>query len=145
MSSRQSSEPEVSFLTAENLTHQNLPSLSYQNDHRTTTVAWHDIHFTGKLESWCGFEEEVLDFCRSIDWKRHETPLECNFQNDKLNALRFEEYRCGEEISVNGRFAQHALQVNSVVGKELGYSTTFGDWRACTENKTASDFFSPRP
>lgn len=43
-------------------------------------LTYKELPFTGKLEPWCGFEKEVVNICKPIDWKNHQILLECKFK-----------------------------------------------------------------
>ncbi|RJE25203.1 hypothetical protein PHISCL_02477 [Aspergillus sclerotialis] len=120
---------EIVPLTACGIVREPLPKLNYKQAFYTTTLAWHDVYFTGQINEWRSFEK-VLAFRGSVDWDCHKAILGCRFTKPHASNTCFEHYRCGEETSSSGRFVNHALQVNSPVANELGYKTTFGDWKA---------------
>ncbi|KAK2768797.1 hypothetical protein FQN54_000653 [Arachnomyces sp. PD_36] len=136
MASKKSSgsQPKPIPLTAEFLLQQALPQLSVKHKHHTTSKALSDIHFTGSLEPWDSFEEEVLTFCTTI---KEEYDIEniLGYTSSKPTTydMSLEHFRCGEEISVSGRFVNNALHVMSAIGLEVGLTTVFGDWKATGE------------
>jgi hypothetical protein len=118
-------------LTAHFLLQKALPPLHYLANYHTTSKAVHDIHFTGPLEPWDSFEKDVLDFCSTIK-EKYELENILGYASSKPlpHDMSVEHFRCGEEISVSGRFVSNALHVASCIGRNVGLETIFGDWKA---------------
>lgn len=127
-------------LTAKDITSQSLPELSVVGGYHTTSIALHDIYFTGNLELWHSFEQEVISFRSIIEHKWTSTVLGYYPSDSTYHSIfTYEYYRCGEEISVSGRFVSHALQVMSGVAKEVGFTNVFGDWKATGRRNDSSE------
>lgn len=140
MASRDSSPSQPAFfpLTTRVLLEQSLPPLSFRPSYHTTSKALHDIHFTGLLEPWESFEKDVLAFRPTIE-ENYEVENILGYASSKPSThdIMFgESFRCGEEISVSGRFVGNALHVMSAVGLDVGLATVFGDWKTTEKKET---------
>ncbi|KAK2754213.1 hypothetical protein FQN54_007092 [Arachnomyces sp. PD_36] len=127
---------QVKALTAEDVTLQ--PLIKYHDNAKrhVKSSSFHGLWYVGELETWSGFEDEVGKNFGGIKWKDHQTILSYDIPSERvsdLNLLAKEHFLCGEELSISGRWVQHALHPMSTVGKELGYKMVFGDWKATAE------------
>ncbi|OJD14088.1 hypothetical protein AJ78_05534 [Emergomyces pasteurianus Ep9510] len=119
-------------LTAKDLTEKILPDLNVKKSFFTTALALHKIHFTGKLQKWDSFESEVTSFIPQVKWNQKILCYHSTHPGHRdINGT--EHFRCGDESSVSGRFISHVLHVMSAIGKEAGFTSVFGDWRATVE------------
>lgn len=118
-----------------------LPPLSFEPNYHTTSKALHDIHFTGLLEPWDSFETEVLAFRPAIDEKYDiENILGYASSNPSAHDIMLSEhFRCGEEISIAGRFVANALHVVSAISRDVELTTVFGDWKATEKKETSKE------
>jgi hypothetical protein len=131
-----SRKPSPIPLTTRTLLKQALPPLNYRAYYHTTSKALHDIHFTGPLEPWDGFEESVCNFRSTVE-KHYDVEKILGYASSEpsKNDITFvESFHCGDELSVSGRYVANALHVMSAVGKDVGLETVFGDWKS-TEKK----------
>ncbi|KAK2757018.1 hypothetical protein FQN54_004987 [Arachnomyces sp. PD_36] len=119
-------------LSASDLTRQRLPDCVYETGRHTSTSAIHkDKFYTGSLAAWKNFEHEVRQNFQSANLHTCSLPMIYDDTGlDKDTNLHLEHFRCGEEISISGRFVQNALHVVSAVAKAKKFDLVFGDWKA---------------
>ena len=129
-------------LDAKLLTLEPLPRFFSIPKRHVGNPALYDQSYTGILEEWKGFEQEVKDFFDSRPWEKYPSILHYKSSNPTANDINFEHYVCGEETSTSGRYVQNALHVMTAVGKEMNFKTLFGDWKA-TKNKNMVFEFGP--
>ncbi|PGG96827.1 hypothetical protein AJ79_09433 [Helicocarpus griseus UAMH5409] len=67
----------------------------------------------------------------------YQTPLAYDFTEKGVGEFHLnagDHFICGEELSISGRWVQHALHPMSAVGKILKYKMVFGDCKATAEH-----------
>ena len=115
-------------MTARDLTMESFPIYTEQTGNHSSGTGLHDIDFVGRLCYWEDFRQNVLKVFTSTSWNDHPDILSLRLRSNSLNSLGYEHFRCGAEISTNGRYAHHVLHVMTAVARELGYDLAFGDW-----------------
>jgi hypothetical protein len=128
----------VRTLTARDVTYQ--PLMSYKADpkRRVKSSSLHELWFAENLEEWDTFEDEVEKNFANIPWADHSNVLAYDLPEDvsDFHLYAKDHFLCGEEISISGRYVQHALHPMSAVSKELEYEMVFGDWKTTAERDT---------
>ncbi|KAM5443439.1 hypothetical protein MaudCBS49596_008062 [Microsporum audouinii] len=138
-----SSQPEVVVkpLTAKDVTLQPLIMYCNESGRHVKSSSLHQTWFTGAIKVWDSFEDEVTHTFSKVLW--HQYPDTIAYDLPKAGISEFhigasEHFLCGEEISVSGRWVQHALHPMSAVSKVLEFGMVFGDWKATAKR---DDFF----
>lgn len=125
------------MLTAEDVTLQPLMKYCDKAKRHVKSSSFHGLWYVGELEIWTGFEDEVGKNFAGIEWKDHPSILAYDLPSEEVSELHLyagDHFICGEELSISGRWVQHALHPMSTVGKELKYKMVFGDWKATAES-----------
>ncbi|DAA72576.1 TPA_exp: Uncharacterized protein A8136_6379 [Trichophyton benhamiae CBS 112371] len=128
----------LKLLNAKDVSLQPLTGFESKGERHVKSSSLHNIWFTGEIKQWNSFEDEVLGHFSSVRWDRHQEiiaygPPDAGVSEFHIDAR--DHYVCGEELSISGRFVQHALQPMSAVSKILGLEMVFGDWKATSRNR----------
>ncbi|EFR00135.1 hypothetical protein MGYG_03141 [Nannizzia gypsea CBS 118893] len=128
----------VKLLTAEDVTIQPLIQYYSNFERHVKSNSLHKMWFTGDIEPWSNFENEVSNACSKIPWAKHPDiiaygPPDAGFSEFHIGFR--DHYACGEELSIITRWAQHALHPVSAVSKVLGFNLVFGDWKATSKKR----------
>ncbi|KAK2758710.1 hypothetical protein FQN54_003400 [Arachnomyces sp. PD_36] len=139
-----SSGPEtilVKALTAKDVAYQPLIRYYDKGERHVKSSSLHGLWFADDVELWDSFEDEAALAFTTIPWDNHPSILAYGPPEDEnVSAPALystEHYICGEELSISGRWVQHALHPMCAVGKGLGFETVFGDWKATSQNKVS--------
>lgn len=122
---------EVRGLTAEDVVCE--PLLKYNDCSRhVKSSSLHPIWSSGKIEVWSTFEAEVEQTFLEIPWENYSAVIDYALPDDvdKNHIRARDHFLCGEELSISGRWSDHALNPVSAIGRVLGYGAVFGDWKA---------------
>ncbi|KAK2810536.1 hypothetical protein FQN50_002793 [Emmonsiellopsis sp. PD_5] len=128
---------QVEALTAEDVVLRPLTKYCDQSKRHVQSSSFHGLWYVGGLEIWANFENEVEKNFAEIKWKDHPTILDYGPPSEDVSELHLcagDHFICGEELSISGRWVQHALHPMSTIGKELEYKMVFGDWKATAES-----------
>ncbi|KAK2812029.1 hypothetical protein FQN50_001738 [Emmonsiellopsis sp. PD_5] len=120
-----------------------LPKLLTREGYQTVSNALHRSYFNGRLTRWIIKDDAVkaaLDALDNDKVKDH-LYLSSSVQSVLQNpfSVERENYLCGDEQSVCGRYSQNALQPAAAVGLSRNIGTRFGDFKTCEESKSESD------
>ena len=99
---------------------------------RTLNDSTHELEFKGTLGYWSGFESEVRHSSLSQQWSHGILAYAATGNHVSDFDLSTEHYACGDEYSVQGRFAQNVGQVMTSVFGSLGMDIQFGDFKTCS-------------
>ncbi|KAL4950206.1 hypothetical protein BDW69DRAFT_187580 [Aspergillus filifer] len=114
------------ILTGEEVLSQPLKPLLTRKGYRTTPSALHsDKWYVGPIGDWQVEEEAKLVFNPG--------------NKGNLVPVNFEQFVCGEEGSVCGRFIQNALSPATAVAVANGIKSRFSDFKSCAEGKSSID------
>lgn len=97
----------------------------------TTSDSTQNLEFTSSLCYWSEFEKEVRNCVLSQIWG---SGIRDHQLKEHLNTSYFyqnEFYFCGDEMSVQGRFAHRLGRVMGAVFFALRKDVKFGDFKAC--------------
>ena len=125
------------MLTAKDVTLQPLTKYCDKAKRHVKSSSFHGLWYVGKLDFWADFADEVDKNFAGIKWEDHSTAIAYDIsgeEDSKLLLYAADHFICGEELSISGRWVQHALHPMSIVGKELRYEMVFGDWKATAES-----------
>lgn len=124
-------------VSAFELTRQPLPDCDYKSAYiQAPQAIQKNKIYTGNFAVWETFKDEVQRNFQEAKLENCSLPLAYGDDGlDKDNNLLREHLRCGDEISVSGRFVQNALHVVSAVGKTKRFGSVFGDWKASITSK----------
>ncbi|KAK2861234.1 hypothetical protein FQN49_004408 [Arthroderma sp. PD_2] len=128
----------VKFLTAKGVTCQPLIKYCDKGGRHVKSSSLHGLWFADDIKVWGSFEDEASNMFDSIPWDEHQTIIAFDLPKDgvasgfHLNAN--DHFVCGEELSISGRWVQHALHPMSAVSKVLKLNMVFGDWKATAEH-----------
>ncbi|KAJ5726320.1 uncharacterized protein N7483_007677 [Penicillium malachiteum] len=118
-------------LTARDLVYSPIPGLKV-GESKTTSSSTHALEFKSHLVHWTGFQNEVREASNGIDWNRFPAVLASSPNRDVVPSHTcFEQWRCGDEISVTGRFGQNVDHVMRSVFHTLGIPVWVGDYKIC--------------
>ncbi|EZF31047.1 hypothetical protein H101_05329 [Trichophyton interdigitale H6] len=134
---------QVSFLSSlrfsfTDVSLQPLTGFESKGERHVKSSSLHNIWFTGEIKQWDSFEDEVLGHFSSVRWDRYQEIIAYGPPDTGVSEFHIDardHYVCGEELSISGRFVQHALQPMSAVSKILGLEMVFGDWKATSRNR----------
>ncbi|KAK2803493.1 hypothetical protein FQN50_006928 [Emmonsiellopsis sp. PD_5] len=128
---------QVQALTAKDVTLQ--PLIGYNDNpiRHVKSSSFHALWYTGDLEAWDDFNSEVQGNFARVSWDNYSTIISYALPKDvsELHVDAGDHFICGEELSISGRWVQHALQPMSAIGKELKYGMVFGDWKATSDRQ----------
>ncbi|KAK2754652.1 hypothetical protein FQN54_006785 [Arachnomyces sp. PD_36] len=121
---------DISGYSANHLVTSPLPQLR-RADKRTLYPSTQRLEYKATLGYWSNFEKEVREANLLQQWD--PSPLAHAPRGGSRNPfyLTNELYACGDEYSVQGRFAQNVGQVMTSVFGTLGMDGVFADYRAC--------------
>ncbi|EGE02211.1 hypothetical protein TEQG_01252 [Trichophyton equinum CBS 127.97] len=129
---------ELKLLNAKDVSLQPLTGFESKGERHVKSSSLHNIWFTGEIKQWDSFEDEVLGHFSSVRWDRYQEIIAYGPPDTGVSEFHIDardHYVCGEELSISGRFVQHALQPMSAVSKILGLEMVFGDWKATSRNR----------
>lgn len=138
-----SSQPEVVVkpLTAKDVTLQPLMMYCDEGGRHVKSSSLHQTWFTGAIKVWDSFENEVTHTFSKVLWHKYPDTIAYDLPKAGISEFHIgasEHFLCGEEISISGRWVQHALHPMSAVSKVLEFGMVFGDWKATAKR---DDFF----
>jgi hypothetical protein len=117
--------------TARDLTYGSVPPLS-RNKRGTVSSSLHKKWYDGPLAKWDLFEKHVYEFSTRIDSLPNTVlSVKPSGPTNSRNHVWKEQYLCGDELSVSGRFVQQVLQPVSTLACELEMPRRFGDFKVC--------------
>ncbi|KAK2861451.1 hypothetical protein FQN49_004181 [Arthroderma sp. PD_2] len=111
-----------------------LPQLFTRTNYQTGSSALHNITYKGNLAYWPladAVKKAVNDSCTNPDHLSAKAPR----TSMHPCSIDRENYLCGDEQSVCGRFAQNALGPVAAVAYANGIKTRFGDFKVCDKSK----------
>ena len=127
----------VKGLTAKDVTHQPLLKYYDKRPRHVKSSSLHGLWFVDNVEGWWDFEDQADSLFARVPWSAHTSILAYDFPDEGASDFHIhaaDHFICGEELSISGRWVQHALHPMSAVGKELGFTTVFGDWKATAQH-----------
>ncbi|EFQ96685.1 hypothetical protein MGYG_08608 [Nannizzia gypsea CBS 118893] len=109
-----------------------LPPVLTRRYYQTNSSAYHKVFYKGGLAKW-NFEKDVLRAASRSRENQHRIFSQESETPRHPYSLHREQYLCGDEQSVCGRFAQNALGPATAVAFLNGIQTRFGDFKVCDE------------
>ncbi|KAK2812847.1 hypothetical protein FQN50_001176 [Emmonsiellopsis sp. PD_5] len=103
----------------------------------TISDSRHDLWFHWKFGRWESFQQTVRTYVDSWNLGKKVLGVRPADPESSLNYTFIEQYLCGDELSVSGRFAQNALSPVTAVARASGVSVRFGDFKTSRESKQA--------
>ncbi|KKZ67666.1 hypothetical protein EMCG_06726 [[Emmonsia] crescens] len=122
------------YLNARALAEEHLPNLKFKTGNCTTTVALHNIYFTGKIQSWKSFKNEVISFISQVELKETVLSYQTIPREKDINFIEY--FCCGDESSVSARFISQVLHAVLAISEKAGFTSVFGDYRAAADART---------
>ncbi|KAK2802117.1 hypothetical protein FQN50_007481 [Emmonsiellopsis sp. PD_5] len=127
----------VKGLTAKDVTRQPLLKYCDKRPRHVKSSSLHGLWFVDSIEEWQDFEDQAASVFAIAPWSAHTSILAYDISGERASDFHIhaaDYFVCGEELSISGRWVQHALHPMSAVGKELGFTTVFGDWKATAQH-----------
>ena len=126
--------------TARDITYDSIPAL-HRNENGTISSSLHEKWYDGHLSNWDTFEREAYKLSSQIEpLPRTVLSVKPGGPNQPQNHVWNEQFLCGDELSVSGRFVQQVLHPVTVVARELKMRRRFGDFKVCSAKpKTEPD------
>ncbi|KAK2792579.1 hypothetical protein FQN52_003084 [Onygenales sp. PD_12] len=103
----------------------------------TISDSRHDLWFHWKFGRWESFQQTVRSYVDSWKLGKNVLGVKPSDPESSLNYAFIEQYLCGDELSVSGRFAQNALSPVTAVARASGVGVRFGDFKTSRESKQA--------
>ncbi|PGH14477.1 hypothetical protein AJ80_05922 [Polytolypa hystricis UAMH7299] len=127
----------VQALTAKDVALQPLTRRCDKPTRHVKSSSFHGLWYVGDLKTWDDFESEVQGNFVGVPWNNYSTILAYALLESvsEPHVDAEDHFICGEELSISGRWVQHALQPMSAVGKEPKYGMVFGDWKATSDHQ----------
>lgn len=139
MSSRSQSPPKTVAIPEKSydILAQRLPDILVHQNNRTESDALHGIRFKGELGHWQSFQQEVEQFLKTCKFPGQIL----SYRPEPFSNIHLvnEQVRCGDELSVSGRFTQNALHPVAAISSLMALNIVFGDFKICSEAHRAQN------
>ncbi|KAM5442289.1 hypothetical protein MferCBS31731_002664 [Microsporum ferrugineum] len=120
-----------------------LPNILSQNDPERTDTAFRGSYYQQEIKIW-NIKEETRTWTSPKYLKEKPILVGIDSSSEQPSYAYHDYYLCGDEQSVCGNFAQHALGPASAVALHNGINYRFGDYKACLESQNSDkDYFIP--
>lgn len=130
-------------LTARDIVYDSIPEL-HRNKRGTISSSFHDKWYDGHLSNWDLFEREAYKLSSQIELLPRKAlsvkPEYLEDPEDKpQNHVWNEQFLCGDELSISGRFVQQVLHPVTAVARELKMQRRFGDFKVCSAKPNSGE------